>query len=172
MQPLFCELVPRPLWGVNLRKYLTTAEWKDCQRVSRLAGPGCQECGNMDSVLQCHERWTIERDLMSKTALQRLSILVAICADCHAIHHFGRTGQVASAIQISELKAHWCRINKITLNEIETHLHDAGRQWKIDSTFTWQIDMSPIFDMGVALTPTTVSNIKELATTKWEPLAH
>ena len=172
MQPLFCELVPRPLWGVNLRKYLTAAEWKDCQRVSRLVGPGCQECGDMDSALHCHERWSIERDLDSKTAIQSLSALVAICADCHAIHHFGRTSQVESATRIKDLRAHWCSTNNVTDNDIEAHLADAGRQWKIDSTLSWQIDMRPIFDMGVTLRPKTVLQLTELATTKWELSTH
>lgn len=91
------ELVPKPLWGRNLRSRegLGKARWdKFRQELIRSNGGRCAICGSGDR-LHGHEVWGYREKKTVGTAV--LLAVEIVCMDCHDIHHWARTTQLFRA---------------------------------------------------------------------------
>jgi hypothetical protein len=89
--PLRIELVPKPLWGQNLRSNrvgLGPYRWLALSRAVRAELGRCSICGSMKR-LQGHEVWKFREKQRSGVAT--LTRVNAICTVCHSVQHWGRT---------------------------------------------------------------------------------
>ena len=112
------EPIPVSSWGVSLANRLPRKDWdKLRQRVYRDANYTCQVCGNVDSQLVCHEKWSFD----DKRKIQRLVGLECCCQLCSDVHHFGRSKQVYDKEYVSRLIEHWCKVNGKTKRDFAMH---------------------------------------------------
>ena len=84
------ELVPEPLFGVNLRSKLTTKGWDIVRRTAyKEYDYKCAVCGGVGKKhpVEAHELWIYD-DCAGK---QYLSEVIAVCPACHECFHLGCT---------------------------------------------------------------------------------
>jgi hypothetical protein len=72
---LTIELVPAPLWGKSLKRFLPAAQWDIIRRSAyREAGYHCSICGTQGRM-NAHEQWVYD----DEAAVSRLTGISAIC---------------------------------------------------------------------------------------------
>ena len=113
--------VPDSCWYSNLRSALPKKIW-DILRHDAYdrAGGKCMICGRKTTRLEAHEDWSYDE----KNCVQKLDNILALCHDCHAVIHIGRTqlyGDEDRAI------AHFCKEYHKRLNRVP--------EWKLDVDF-------------------------------------
>lgn len=127
------ELIPEPLWGKNLREFLTPEEWNRISHKVREKGV-CSACGRK-SDLHAHERWTYD----DKKHIQILKEIVPLCDDCHNATHIGH------AIEVGEderARKWYCRVNDISSEDELKEEIEADLLWKDRSEFSdWGIEI-------------------------------
>lgn len=87
---LSIELVPKSSHYRNLHNALSREAWKTIrERVYQRAGQKCEICGGQGNrrSVECHEVWEYD----DEEKVQRLSRFLALCPDCHAVKHMGRS---------------------------------------------------------------------------------
>jgi hypothetical protein len=137
---LSVELIPGSLWGRNLRESLTRAEWQRCkQHAAAQSGGKCTVCGAVGHrrPVECHEVWEWHED--REPCLQKLVGLVALCPDCHAVKHFGRTNALGFGAQA---RKHLADVNGWTEEQADAHIAAAYADWKRRCFRVWDIDLS------------------------------
>lgn len=134
--PLLPNLVPEPLWGENLRKYLKKEEW-DFLRKHTYASSGyrCSICGGIGEKwpVECNEVWDY-RSLEDGRNIAVLIELKALCARCHQVNHLGKAnidGKYNEAIR------HMAYINGWSLNYAGHVADDAFKTFSERSEKTW-----------------------------------
>ncbi len=100
------ELIPRNLWGSNLRTLLRPATWNRLRKACyEKAGHVCEVCGHTGleqgrkHKVEAHERW----EYNDTTNTQTYRGLIALCPRHHEVAHIGRalaTGRGGRAIQL------------------------------------------------------------------------
>jgi hypothetical protein len=111
------ELIPRPLWGKNMRaeQFMGLTQWRKLRaKLVADSKPGCAICGNREGSLQGHEEWDYVESKGSGIA--RLKSINLVCQDCHSIHHIGRTQKLLISGVITQatwdrLIEHFLRVN-------------------------------------------------------------
>lgn len=134
------ELVPKPLWGKNLRKNIKTTDWKKIRNECyRKANSKCDICGSKRK-LNCHEKWEYD----DKKHVQKLMGFKALCPSCHLVNHYGRAIQISSEgyIDIENIIKHFMRINNVDRSTFEQHLKKAVSLFDSRSTHEWEVDYS------------------------------
>ena len=142
---LSIELVPQPLWGLNLRKLLSTKQWDHIRKNSyKKANYKCELCGQKGNrhPVECHEIWEYD----DKNFIQKLEGVIALCPNCHGVKHFGRQraiGREQYAIQ------HFKKVTCINNNyEVELYLNKVFGIWHKRSLKTnWRVDVKIIKDL-------------------------
>ncbi len=137
LKKLNFELVPDSCWYSNLRTLLSKKQWDFLRADAKERAQGkCMICGRKTIRLEAHERWSYDE----KTATQKLEDIVAVCHDCHAVIHIGRTqlkGDIAHA------EKHYMKVNKCSYVEMRKELGVANeihcRRNKISE---WKLDLS------------------------------
>ena len=129
------ELVPDSVWYSNLRSVLKPKEWDIVRRDAYARAEGrCMICGRPAKRLEAHERW----DYNIKTCTQKLVDVVAICHDCHAVIHIGRTQLVGD---IDRAIKHFLKVNSCSYADYIKALSRANTlhqernkigEWKLD----------------------------------------
>lgn len=135
------EMIPRSMWGVNLRNLLSQAEWdrirKDCYKKARYH---CRVCGGKGEPPHCNEQWRFESaPEPSREGLQKLVRLACLCRACHQIKHLG---QAAVAGRLDEAIAHMAKINRWTLDKARAVHSQAGEEWERRNLYRWTLDVS------------------------------
>ena len=96
----------------------------------------CMICGRPVKRLEAHERW--EYDM--KTHTQKLVDVVALCHDCHACVHIGRThlvGDVDRAIK------HFLKVNNCSYSDYIKALSRANSlHQERNKVNEWALDLS------------------------------
>jgi hypothetical protein len=154
MLKLEIELVPEPLWGVNLRSNLTQTQWKRVRQeaIARGVGDICK-AGGAGLPLHAHERWAYD----DTGAVARLTGVGSVCRACHAVAHFRATQRIAAekgyASMVDDAIAHSCRVNGVVRKAFRAHsaaafaLHEQrnAREWAVDwGAFAGQVaDVAP-----------------------------
>jgi hypothetical protein len=147
------ELIPKPLWGQNLRAKLGKAGWSSmrdtltARQGRKCATPGC---GN-SSPLYGHEVWDYAEKEVTGTATLRGVRMV--CQDCHSIVHFGRFQSllVEKAITKKEYDrviAHALRINACGAAVWEQHGRETKEAYDRRSKLNWTVDWGPLKPRG------------------------
>ncbi|CCB90255.1 hypothetical protein [Simkania negevensis] len=113
--PLLPKLVPEPLWGENLRKYLRKEQWDFLRgHTYKKSGYRCSICGGIgeDWPVECNEVWDYQ-PLEGSKYIAVLIDLKALCPRCHDATHLGKArvdGRYDEAIR------HMAYINGWSLN--------------------------------------------------------
>lgn len=110
-------MVPQSLWGMNLRALLTEEDWKRIAKDARdRAGRRCRVCGEVGP------KWPVEADegwaYDDQRRIQILKGVIALCPDCHAVGHWGRTLTLGDSDRALKWMA---RVNRITTAEAVPH---------------------------------------------------
>ena len=140
------ELVPRPLWRINLRSKLSRQEWKKLRaEVIAARGLSCAICQSEDQP-QAHEVWKYREN--RKTGTARVVRIEIVCRACHEIHHWARTAKLAAAGEISvkrldELTRHFCAVNDCKPKDFKRHTDNAMAVWERRSKLEWTVFWGP-----------------------------
>lgn len=148
MKELRLELVPKPLWGTNLRSLLPK-EWPLISRTQRRRAEGrCEICLRPTPFqhLDCHEKW--EYNDAART--QILVGLEAICKMCHDAKHYGHTMKVHSTEYCAKVLQHIATVNGWNEALVEGHIQSAVSKWRHRSKYFWKQDISWIYEVWEA----------------------
>ena len=132
-------MVPQALWGRNLRALLAKEDWDHIRKDAYArAGSRCRVCGGRGP------KWPVEADegwhYDDTTRVQTLKGVIALCPDCHAVRHWGKT---MSAGKQDEALAWMMDVNGWTRAEAQKCANNAMRQWHERSAHNdWRCDIS------------------------------
>lgn len=149
------ELVPKRLWGRNLRSNygLGKQRWdKFRHKLIESNGARCAICGNTKKKLHGHEVWDYrEKKTVGTAVLLRVEI---VCIDCHDIHHWARTTKLFQGGRITSeryglLRKHYRKINRCRQADIDRHFLHSLRIWSRQSKKRWKIDWGD-FELPIA----------------------
>lgn len=133
---LIPNLVPEPLWGENLRKYLRKEDW-DFLRKHTYAQSSyrCLICGGKG------ERWPVECDEVWEYRLledgRGMAVLIglrALCPRCHRVNHLGKANVDG---YYNETIKHMAYINGWSLKRAEQTAEEAFRIFNERSQKNW-----------------------------------
>lgn len=149
------ELIPEPLWQMNLRSNkvgLGQGRWRKLSRSTRDRLRECSICGNRKRRLHGHEVWKLSET--ARKGVARLTAVNAICVVCHSIQHWGMTRVLInigalSAADGQRLIRHFTKINVCTEAAFSRHVVRAFAQHHLRSKKKWTIDWGP-FTAAVA----------------------
>lgn len=137
---LSLELIPKTVFGENLRNRLTATQWNKCKKFAKDQSEGvCALCGNVGAkgIVQCHERWVwIETP---DAHIQKLVGLIALCPRCHSAKHYGRAQIMGFADDANE---QLLTVNGWSMAELNDHILASKMQWLERSQFQWELDLS------------------------------
>ena len=137
---LAIELVPRPLWGINLRTEMGRTNWDKLRKsVYAEYGYQCGICGSSNVSLHCHERWVYD----DQEHVQKLEGFIALCELCHHVKHIGRAGILAKQgkLNLDTVIEHFMKVNNCSREEYEEHRKEAFSQWNERNKFSWTCDV-------------------------------
>ena len=132
-------MVPQALWGRNLRALLAKEDWDRIRKDAYArAGSRCRVCGGRGP------KWPVEADegwhYDDATRVQTLKGVIALCPDCHAVRHWGKT---MSAGRQDEALAWMMEVNGWTRAAATRCADEAMEQWHERSAYSdWRCDIS------------------------------
>lgn len=135
---LSIELVPKPLWYINLRSALTPSQWDTLRKACyKRAGHKCEICGGKGQKwpVECHEIWEYD-DI---ACVQTLVGLIALCPDCHQVKHIGFAEQNG---KLKEAMNHLAKVNQWPEVITREYVIEQFALWKKRSQFSWKCDLS------------------------------
>lgn len=168
-QKLQIEMVPQPLWGMNIRQVVTAAQWnKIRKKVMDEQNNRCSICGRKNgevatgydgisykTKLVCHEDWEYEdwgweyedqQWMFYPEHVQRLRGFMIICTMCSYCIHFGNTQSLAARghIRLESVKAHYMTINQCSETGFARDLQQATCLWEKRNRVDWiqEVDYS------------------------------
>lgn len=133
-------MVPQALWGRNLRALLEPDDWKHIRKdCYARAGSRCRVCGRRGPQwpVEADEGWAYD----DETRVQTLKGVIALCPDCHAVRHWGRTiatGKHDEALAWMEDVNGWTRAQALECGNLameEWHQRSRFDDWRCD--FSW-----------------------------------
>lgn len=131
------ELVPDGCWYSNLRSILSPRQWDTVRREAYArAGGLCTVCGARTQRLEAHERWSYD----GNTRTQKLEDVIAVCADCHAVIHIGRTQLKGDEERAA---AHFMKVNGCSYADYRKALGEANAlHRRLNLVPEWRLDLS------------------------------
>ena len=131
------QLVPDGCWYSNLRSVLPKPVWDKIRRAAYArAGGVCSVCG-AKTRLEAHEVWEYD----DVAHVQKLKDVVALCPDCHAVVHIGRTALLGNE---PRAQAHFCAVNGCSQSDYHAALGEANRIHAERSRHEWACDLSKL----------------------------
>lgn len=149
---LYADPIPSSSWYRNVRSAVSHRDWYRISKMTRRrAGWKCEGCGwppprEDRDMLEAHERFAYDES----TGVQRLVRLICLCSACHGVTHFGLAvldgdGEV--------MMGHLQLITGMDRRQARAHLDEAMALCASRSRIAWQLDLSLIEALGVAVTP-------------------
>lgn len=136
-------LVPKNLWGINLRNLLPREQWDKIRKdIYKKYAYRCSVCGckGQKWPVECDEMWTYDTDQQRPwRGTVIFSGLVALCPGCHQAKHFGKAcvdGEENLAI------ARMCYLNGWSNEQVYQQAYEANSLWKERSEMEWVFDFS------------------------------
>jgi hypothetical protein len=139
------ELVPTPLWGINLRTALTPTKWRRI-RSDAVAIGACEVCAAADPAkLHGHERWSYCEDDGGAEGVAHLLGVGSVCRQCHAVKHFGSTQNIAAGNpaytdMVEDAIKHFCKVNGVNRKAFDKHSDAALEAHLIQNAMKWAVD--------------------------------
>jgi len=140
---LTVELVPSPVWYVNLRSELTKAEWDHVRKwCYKRANYTCEVCGGKGPKwpVECHEIWEFNDEEKTQT----LKGVIALCPDCHQVKHIGLAGKRGEGVKAQN---HLAKVNGWTTKQTRKYIKEAFEIWEERSEHDWKVDISWVDDI-------------------------
>jgi len=151
-QGIYADPIPSSSWYRNVRSAVSHRDWYRISNMTRRrAGWACEECGLKPDradrdLLDAHERFAYDET----TGVQRLARLISLCASCHNVTHFGYavlSGEGGLALE------HLQVMTGLDRRQALAHVDDAMALCAQRSRIAWQLDLSVIRALGVAVEP-------------------
>lgn len=148
---LSIELIPATCWYTNVRSSVTKEQWNYIRKqVYTAAYDTCEICGGVGNEwpVECHEVW----DYDDVNHVQKLERMIALCPDCHAVKHSGRSLFIDS--EMDRVTNHFRKVNKIKnkYKAFNAHLVEAMIIWTERSQHEWILDISILSEYGIDVT--------------------
>jgi hypothetical protein len=125
---LTIELIPRTSWFRNVRSHVSAAEWERLKRLTfGRAGYRCEVCGGRGP------RWPVE------------------CHEVFSYHEAKHIGLAGVRGRRAAAVAHLARVNNWSVADAELYLEACFEQWHRRSCHEWQLDLSYLKRLGVAV---------------------
>lgn len=147
---LTVEIIPTSLHGQNPRTHFGREWWDATRKVAyTAAGYRCEICGGRgpDHPVELHERYSYDEH--ARPPVQRITGLVALCPDCHAVKHLYRTSAVAAenhdpAVLGNALR-HLREVNGWTGQQLDRYLAQVRRDYeRREGLGPWTADYSAL----------------------------
>ena len=140
------EFIPKTQNFQNARSVLrkATGDWKPwraiAQQVKHQAGGRCEICGGGGSSgLDCHEVWSYD----TRTSIQKLVALEALCKDCHNTKHINRLWATPFAQrEFARLLNRYAAMNHISHDKAEQEYEDAKAKKTALDQHKFNLDLS------------------------------
>lgn len=131
------ELVPDSCWYSNLRTILSKKQWDFLREYAKeQSGGKCVICGKKSARLHAHERWSYDEE----NCVQKLEDIIAVCPDCHAVIHIGRTQLLGNE---ERAEKHFMKVNGCSYSEYRKALGEANEAHKRRNNIAeWKLDLS------------------------------
>jgi hypothetical protein len=141
------ELVPRPLWGKNLRNKLGPKRWTSLRNAiaAQRKESGCAVCGSA-APLQGHEVWDyVETETTGIATLREIRL---VCQDCSSTHHFGRFQSLPGLTpeEYNRVKSHALRVNNCDMATWDEHGRESFETYERRKGLSWTVDYGPFSD--------------------------
>ena len=166
------RMIPRSMFGVNLRALIPEA-WKKISREFRGDfGNRCQVCGG--APVECHEDWDyiFDASARSDAGIQRLRRLTCLCRDCHALKHLGKTnvqGKTEAAMR------HLAFVNGWRVQIAYEQANEAWADWERRNGFQWTLDVSfaeQEYGLQIDVSPGRIAVVQRAANRKFAAPSH
>ena len=138
---LTIDLVPRNLWGTNIKAEVSQEDWDRLRTEAyERAGYRCEVCSDQGDKwpVECQEEYHYDSESPSRNK-QTLHGLVALCPSCHKVKHAGRS--IISG-DLKRVTQQLMRVNRWTYNESLMYLQHAFSTWQERSLVAWEQDFS------------------------------
>jgi len=133
------EPVPQGSWGLSLANKLPKDKWdKIRHEVYKKADYTCSICEDTEVELHAHETWRYSKTSRTK-GKQTLVDIICVCKVCHDCIHFGRSVQVYPKDYISKLVKHFCKVNGITKDQMDSYLEKVKKVSSKRADVTWTV---------------------------------
>jgi hypothetical protein len=137
---LFAEMVPQSSWENNVRRWLTSSQWKRVRTaIYALYGGRCAVCRDTPPKgrLHCHEVWEYD----DARHIQTLVGLVALCSRCHEIKHIkcSEARALAGTLRYEAMVRHFCWVNKCSVEVFYQHRDATFAEWDERSRHAWTV---------------------------------
>lgn len=133
MPRLTPDLLPPCLHGWNLRTTVPECVWDEIRACCyQAAGYKCEICGGRgkgDHAVECHEHFALTSRHGGKQSYA-LTRLLALCPDCHAVKHIGRSLTQRANRGLPRLLKHIARVNDSSIQEAEQLIRRAVKRWE------------------------------------------
>lgn len=142
---LTIELVPKTCWYSNVRDHVKSTEWDMLRKTTyKNAKYICEICGGKGPAhpVECHEIWKYD----DQNKIQKLEGLIALRPSCHKVKHIGRTELIG---KLDSAETHLCKVNKMTIDEMESYLFQIWEVWKERSKYQWKLDITVLKEYGI-----------------------
>ena len=143
------NLVPKTIWGSNLRTRLPKKDWDilrhETYPINAIGKTYLCEWCNSSGLLQqrkhpveCHEWW----DYDDTEHIQKLEGLLCLCPLCHAECHYGRSKAVFSRTQLRVLHSHIKYLHCMDDEKLQEGIAHEFELWHKRSQHKWEQDLS------------------------------
>ena len=141
------DLIPKTTWGASLSNMLTDTSWQGIRHRYIDAVHGvCVACGTILNPPNAHELWDfylpcdeIGNGDLGRQGIQRLSEVLILCPECHAMFHLGRA-QIESFFD--EAEARLMAVNGWDLPTCRRYESIIFERFKQHSFLKWTLDLS------------------------------
>lgn len=139
---LTIEMIPASNFYNNVRSTVTKSQWDKIRKESYLTANNiCEICGDIGKNqgykhnLESHEIWSYN----TKTKIQKLERLIALCPNCHLCKHIGRAFAIGKQ---SIVFTHLEKINNWNHKEVVTYLVECFKKHKENSKIEWKLNLT------------------------------
>ena len=124
-----------------MRTVLPKEQWDYIKaEVKRRAGGRCEICGKRTAFTDAHECWEYDEE----NGVQKLKGIIAVCKDCHAVIHYGRTSLKGDPIRAEE---QYMKVNGATYAEFRAALKKANEEHiRRNRVAEWKLDLSYLLE--------------------------
>lgn len=151
---LYVNMVPGKSKVASLRKWLKPDEWKALtQKIYKNAKYKCEICRGRGSVrmVVAHERWAYDDALK----MQTLVSIDSLCPKCSCVT------SIHKGSNIWLFKKHLMKVNDWPESMADSHIESSLSLWNERSKIGWDIDMTHLLTLGIALSAETRAKIRK-----------
>jgi len=105
-------------------------------------GTGSRRSAANPGGLEAHEIWAYDISEDGTNGVQRLIRLIALCPQCHACKHMGRSVTVLPPQVLAGLVDHFVTVNGITQEQYLQASSEAMAEWNERNKLSWSQDLS------------------------------